>query len=100
MDAWARCYAPWTRIKAVVVSKATGICTVQTLSSVVHAGKGRKPGCAVCPNSNNSALFTSKLLLCCRKHQLNTVQPVTLEAPIIIDSHDIGIRMTASGFSL
>ena len=40
-----------------------------------------------------------KLLLCRRKHQLNTVQLVYLRSTrIIIDSHDIGIRMIMSDF--
>ena len=72
---------------------------VQTLSSVVHAGKGRKPRLRrVRPTSNNSAiLLLLKLLLCRRKHQLNTVQLVHLRSTrIIIDSHDIGIRMIMS----
>ena len=38
-----------------------------------------------------------KLLLCCRKHQFNTVQLVYLRSTrIIINSHDIGIRMIMS----
>ena len=38
-----------------------------------------------------------KLLLCRRKHQLNTVQLVHLRSTrIIIDCHDIGIRMIMS----
>lgn len=38
-----------------------------------------------------------KLFLCRRKHQLNTVQLVHLRSTrIIIDSHDIGIRMIMS----
>ena len=38
-----------------------------------------------------------KLLLCRRKHQFNTVQLVHLRSTrIIIDSHDIGIRMIMS----
>ena len=72
---------------------------VQTLSSVVHAGKGKKPRLRrVRPTSNNSAiLLLLKLLLCRRKHQLNTVQLVHLRSTrIIIDSHDIGIRMIMS----
>lgn len=40
-----------------------------------------------------------KLLLCCRKHQFNTVQLVYLRSTrIIINSHDIGIRMIMSDF--
>ena len=40
-----------------------------------------------------------KLLLCRRKHQLNTVQLVYFRSTrIIIDSHDIGIRMIMSDF--
>ena len=72
---------------------------VQTLSSVVHAGKGRKPRLRrVRPTSNNSAiLLLLKFFLCRRKHQLNTVQLVYLRSTrIIIDSHDIGIRMIMS----
>ena len=72
---------------------------VQTLSSVVHAGKGRKPRLRrVRPTSNNSViLLLLKLLLCRRKHQLNTVQLVHLGSTrIIIDSHDIGIQMIMS----
>ena len=72
---------------------------VQTLSSVVHARKGRKPRLRrVRPTSNNSAiLLLLKLLLCRRKHQLNTVQLVYFRSTrIIIDSHNIGIRMIMS----
>ena len=72
---------------------------VQTLSSVVHAGKVRKPRLRrVRPTSNNSAiLLLLKLLLRRRKHQLNTVQLVYFRSTrIIIDSHDIGIRMIMS----
>ena len=101
MDAWARCYAPWTAHKSRLCQKSHNrhMQFVQTLSSVVHAGKGRKPRLRrVRPTSNNSAiLLLLKLLLCRRKHQLNTVQLVYFRSTrIIIDSHDIGIRMIMS----